>query len=174
MKQIEIRRVMETDLEQLQLIGRTTFYETFAARNTEENIRQYLNKSFSTGKLTAELTNPDSEFYFALSDDRVVGYLKINYGSAQTELKDVKAVEIERIYVLREFYGKAVGQALFEKTVLIARERNAEYLWLGVWGENHRAVGFYRKNGFVQFGTHIFMMGKSEQTDLMMRLDLGM
>jgi diamine N-acetyltransferase len=173
MKQIEIQRVMENDIDRLQIIGRTTFYETFAGHNTEDNIKLYLDKSFSTGKLAAELTNPDSEFYFAIVDNRVVGYLKINYGPAQTELKDGKAVEIERIYVLREFHGKQVGQALFEKAVQIARKRKTEYLWLGVWGENHRAIGFYRKNGFVEFGTHIFMMGKSEQTDLMMRLEIG-
>ncbi len=164
---------METDIEQLQFISRNTFYETFAPRNTEENISQYLHQSFSTEKLTAEVTNPDSEFYFANIDRRVVGYLKINYGPAQTELKDDKAVEIERIYVLREFYGKQVGQVLFEKALQIARKRKAEYLWLGVWGENRRAVSFYRKNGFVEFGTHIFKMGESDQTDLMMRLELG-
>jgi len=41
-----------------------------------------------------------------------------------------------------------------------------------VWEENPRAINFYKKNGFVEFDKHIFVLGDDEQTDIMMRLDL--
>lgn len=59
-------------------------------------MKEYLEKSFSTEKLNSELNNPNSEFYFSLEEDTVIGYLKINFGASQTELKDDKALEIER------------------------------------------------------------------------------
>jgi ribosomal protein S18 acetylase RimI-like enzyme len=43
-------------------------------------------------------------------------------------------------------------------------------VWLGVWEENHRAIRFYTKNGFVVFDKHVFIMGNDEQTDLLMQL----
>lgn len=157
----------------LQRIGRQTFQETFADVNTEEDMKQYLEESFSPEKLTRELSNPDSEFYLATLGHDVVGYLKVNFGEAQTELKDNKAVEIERIYVSKAFHGKKVGQMLYEKALRIAHERKADYVWLGVWEKNLRAIAFYQKNGFVEFGQHIFKLGDEEQTDLMMRLDFS-
>jgi ribosomal protein S18 acetylase RimI-like enzyme len=169
---IIVKKISIKDLAQLQKIGISTFSETFAEHNTKEDLEKYLKESFAADKLIAELENPDAVFYFAEVDDNVIGYLKINFGDAQTELRDNKAVEIERIYVLQAYHGKKIGQLLFNKAIEIAKEHQAHYVWLGVWEENHRALQFYKKNGFLQFDTHIFKLGNDEQTDIMMKLAL--
>ena len=172
MNNITIRRATIADLEILQNIGRQTFFETFAEANSEENMRTYLDENFSTAKVSGELSNPDSAFYFAVLDDEVIGYLKVNYGQAQTELRDAKALEIERIYVLKQYHGLKVGQELYETAVQIAKVADARYIWLGVWEENKRAIGFYEKNGFVVFDKHLFKLGDEIQTDYMMKLEI--
>ncbi len=169
---IDIRKLSLADIEQLQKIGRQTFHESFSAGNSEENMKIYLDDSFSIDKLKAELNDENAEFYFATLEDNVIGYLKLNFGISQTELKDDKALEIERIYVLKQFQGKQVGQILYEKVSEIAKQENAEYIWLGVWEENPRAINFYKKNGFIEFDKHIFKLGNDEQTDIMMKLKL--
>ena len=170
--EIKIRKANSNDLEVLQTIGKQTFSETFATRNTEENLNKYLEDGFSTQKLTDELANKHSEFYFAEQDEKVIGYLKLNFGASQTELKDENALEIERIYVTKEFHGKKVGQLLYDKAIEVAKESNSIFIWLGVWEENIRAINFYKKNGFKAFDEHIFKMGDDEQTDIMMKLKL--
>jgi ribosomal protein S18 acetylase RimI-like enzyme len=172
MTAIKIKKVTLADIVQLQEIGRRTFAETFSSTNTEENMKAYLEEGFSNAKLSAELDNPNSEFYFATLNNTVIGYLKINFGLAQTELKDDKALEIERIYVLQEFHGKKVGQLLYDQAIHLAKEKKADYVWLGVWEKNHRAIQFYTKNGFVEFDQHIFVLGDEEQTDIMMKLEI--
>lgn len=172
MEDIQINKITLDDIDQLQKIGRQTFHETFSEYNSEENMQTYLDEKFSKEKLTEELTNKNSEFYFAVLNDNAIGYLKINFGESQTELQDEKSLEIERIYVSKEFHGKKVGQLLYEKAIQIAQEKNADYVWLGVWEENHRALSFYKKNGFVEFDKHIFRLGNDEQTDIMMKLKL--
>jgi ribosomal protein S18 acetylase RimI-like enzyme len=169
---IKIRRISTDDVLALQKISIQTFTETFTLGNTEENLKTYLDNSFTFSKLMDEVNNSYSEFYFAESECDVIGYLKLNFGNSQTELKDNKAIEIERIYVLQEFHGKKVGQILYEKAIEIAKLNDAEYVWLGVWEENPRAISFYKKNGFVEFDKHIFKMGNEEQTDIMMKLQL--
>ena len=172
MNSIAIKKIGLEQLVPLQDIGRKTFYDTFFESDSEESMKAYLDTSFSTEKLTAELENRNSEFYFATQNEIVIGYLKVNFGSAQTELQDANAVEIERIYVLQDYHGKQVGQLLFEKAMAIAKNNHCNYIWLGVWEENHRALQFYTKNGFVAFDKHIFVLGEEEQTDIMMKLKL--
>ena len=172
MNSIAIKKIGLEQLVPLQEIGRKTFYDTFFESDSEESMKTYLATSFSTQKLTAELENPNSEFYLATQNEVVIGYLKVNFGPAQTELQDGNSLEIERIYVLQDYHGKKVGQLLFEKAIAIAKDNSCSYVWLGVWEENHRALQFYSKNGFVAFDKHIFVLGDEAQTDIMMKLVL--
>jgi len=172
MENIEIRKVTLAHIDQLQQISRQTFIETFSEINTEENMTKYLDESFNISRLISEIQNLNSEFYFAVIDAKVVGYLKINCGDAQTELKNDKTLELERIYVLNEFHGKKVGQILFNKALQIAEQMKVDYLWLGVWEENHKALKFYMKNGFIAFDKHAFRLGDDTQTDIMMKLQI--
>ncbi|MGO4919498.1 GNAT family N-acetyltransferase [Maribacter spongiicola] len=170
---MKIRKVIIQDIENLKEIGKLTFAETFSSDNSEEDMLKYLEEGFSTEKLKKELKDENSEFYFAELDENVIGYLKVNFGQSQTEIKDKNSLEIERIYVLKEFHGKKVGQILYDKAIELAREKNVEYVWLGVWEQNPRAIRFYEKNGFVAFDKHIFKLGNDEQTDIMMKQKLN-
>lgn len=167
-----IHRVTLADLHTLQEIGRQTFFETFADGNTPENMERYLAESFAEEKLAAELSDPNAQFYFAQIQSETVGYLKLNQGTSQTEAIAGNTVEIERIYVLKAYHGMGVGQFLYEQAIQIACEANVEYVWLGVWEENPRAIRFYEKNGFVAFDKHIFTLGEDAQTDILMKLEL--
>lgn len=134
-----------------------------------ENMVKYLEEGFSLTKLQAEIDDPNAEFYFATLDNNIIGYLKLNIGQSQTEIKNDNALEIERIYVLKQFHGQNVGQQLFEKALDWSYAQKVNFIWLGVWEENKRAIQFYTKNGFVAFGKHIFKLGDEEQTDIMMK-----
>jgi len=169
---MNIRKANIFDVEALQQIGKQTFMETFSADNTQENMTTYLNVAFSIEKIRDELRNKYSEFYLAVLGEIIIGYLKINLENAQTEKKLSNSLEIERIYVLKEFQRKEVGQKLYNMALEIAKNKSFKYVWLGVWEQNLKAIRFYEKNGFKVFDKHIFKLGDDEQTDLMMKLDL--
>lgn len=169
MENITIEKLTPNDVAALQEIGRKTFAETFADSNSKENMSKYLEEGFSVDKLTGELSESASQFYFAVLDKAIIGYLKLNSGNSQTEMLDKRALEIERIYVLADYHGKKVGQLLYDKAMQVATELNAAYVWLGVWEKNPRAIRFYEKNGFVAFDKHIFKLGDEVQTDIMMK-----
>ena len=85
----KIKRATLSDLAILQNIGRLTFYESNAEGNTKENIDRYLLDKFSKEQLAIELSDPHSVFYLAYIKNSMnpIGYLKINFDCAQTELK---------------------------------------------------------------------------------------
>jgi len=168
---IQIKKANLEDLISIQTIGKQSFIKTFTDNNTPENIEKYLQESFNTAQITLEINNPESLFYLAFWENEPIGFLKVNLGGAQTESLYKNTLEIQRIYVLKAFHGKKIGQLLLDKAIEIAKQHLVDYIWLGVWEENHKALHFYNKNGFVTFDKHIFVLGNDQQTDLIMKLN---
>lgn len=166
------RQCMPEDLPVLQAFSRDTFNETFSHMNTPASMTAYLDHAFSTEKLSGELASDHSVFYFLYLDCELSGYIKLNDHGAQTDIFDPQALEIERIYVKKEYQGKGLGGILMDRALNIARMREKAYAWLGVWQKNEHAILFYQKCGFYVTGTHSFFMGEEEQTDYVMRKDL--
>ena len=162
--------ISEADL--LRTISVQTFTETFAHQNSENDMQKYILENLSVKKLTAELQTKGSEFYFLSSINQVIGYLKLNSGAAQTEQQKENTLEIERIYVRKEFHSKGFGELLLKQAINVAKQKQVHYIWLGVWEENFKAISFYKKNGFLKFDTHIFKLGEDEQTDILMKMNL--
>ncbi|QLG45325.1 GNAT family N-acetyltransferase [Costertonia aggregata] len=166
------KKCAESDLDILIHISRTTFQNAFQNDNNPKDFKQYLEEAFAKEKLVSELSNPNSVFCFVYVDDVLSGYFKLNENSAQTDIKSKESLEIERIYVKQEFQGKGIGQNMLEKIKQIAFKKQKMFIWLGVWEKNKRAIDFYRRHGFFEFGTHPYFIGNDKQTDWLMRFDL--
>ena len=169
---LTFRQCLPDDIPTLCNFSYQTYNETFAHMNTPANMKAYLKQSFTINKLSRELLNSNSLFYFLYASGELAGYLKLNEAPSQTDINDMQSLEIERIYIAKEFQGEGLGNVLMNKAIDIANMRKKSYVWLGVWEKNNRAILFYKKNGFYEIGTHSFFMGEEEQTDFVMRKDL--
>jgi diamine N-acetyltransferase len=166
--EIQIVEISLRDLPALQEISKRTFYDAFAAVNTPENMSFHLSHYFTEEKLTNEILDPSSKFFFALHSGVPVGYLKVNMSSSQTVLPNNGGFEIERIYVDQAFKGGGIGKLFIDKSIDLAVAAGAKFVWLGVWEHNSAAIHFYEKNGFKKYSQHIFKLGDDDQTDLLM------
>lgn len=166
------RQCAPDDIRTLRNLSCRTYYETFADQNTPSNMKAYLRQAFALDRLRGELSDCCSRFYFLYADGALAGYLKLNEAPSQTDVNDDRSLELERIYVAKEFQGMGLGGVLMNRALMEARERKKAYLWLGVWEKNDRALRFYEKNGFYPIGRHVFVMGDEAQTDYLMRKDL--
>jgi ribosomal protein S18 acetylase RimI-like enzyme len=169
---MEIKIIGPDQIHALQLISRQTFSETFGDHNSKENIQLYINHHYTLENLKKELTNPDTRFYFLTDGNELKGYLKLNRGMAQTENQGDEALEIERIYIIKQAQGFGYGKELLNKAVQLSIEEGLPFLWLGVWENNVSAIRFYERNGFIPFGEHVFMLGNDSQRDILMKFDL--
>jgi len=165
---INIKRCNIVDSRILQEISYETFNETFKNQNSTENMNAYLEKAFNINQVEKELSNNSSQFFFISLNNAVSGYLKINTNDAQTEEMGDESLEIERIYIKKEFQKHGLGKYLLNKAIQIAEELKKSKVWLGVWEKNEKAIAFYKKMGFVQTGAHSFYMGDEEQVDFIM------
>jgi hypothetical protein len=167
---LQIKKALPPDVHDLLALSYQTFYDAFFIPfNSAEDFEAYTSVAFNVDKLLSEINNPNSVFYFALLGGEQVGYMKLNYSSAQTELQDENAVEIERIYVLQTHQGKKIGNQLLDFVTKKAIEAKLKYIWLGVWEHNMDAQRFYWRAGYVKFASHDFWVGNDKQTDFLVK-----
>jgi len=169
MKEINIIKANLEDIDTIVQISKETFFETFAKDHSQQAVLDYIEMNLNVEQINNEIGNSESLFFIAWNDGSPAGYLKLNSGNAQTEIKNENSLEVQRIYVKSGYQGKKIGQLLFDKSVEIARQQKRDFIWLGVWEENVKAISFYKQNGFNIFDKHIFLMGNNAQTDLMMK-----
>jgi ribosomal protein S18 acetylase RimI-like enzyme len=128
----------------------------------------YLSAAFSAEIQAAELADAASIFFIAETDGVASGYAKLHAGETEVCVTGHKPIELARLYVGREWFGRGVGAELMRACVEEARRLGYLTMWLGVWEHNTRAQAFYRKWEFRVVGEHIFSVGSDPQTDLIM------
>ncbi len=171
---VTIIRAQDTDIPALSNLCADTFRETFSHDNTEEELQAFFDEAYNYDILKRELNHDESETYLAYVDDVLAGYLKVNWGGAQTECKLEDAFEVQRIYVLKAYQGYGVGRALFDKAMRIAESGGFAWAWLGVWEKNYKAQHFYKHYGFEKFGEHKFIVTPEKvDIDWLLKKSLG-
>lgn len=172
MTQQSIRRATESDADLLASLGATTFYESFAAQNTPENMTGYLAATFGPEKQQAELADPRNTFLIAENAGVAIGYAHLRVGKSPASVSDPKAIELVRLYVSSTFQGSGVGGRLIDACLTEARQAGHQTIWLGVWQQNTRAQAFYHRWDFSIVGEHVFQLGDDPQMDWLMQRSL--
>lgn len=170
MQPLSIALVEQDELNTLATLGRKTFSEAFADQNNPADFQHYLDTAFDLNTIAETWGNPNTFYYFARLGQEIVGYLKLNIDTAQSEPMGTETLEVERIYILQTHQGKGLGRILLDWSVNQAKRHNKKRVWLGVWEKNPRAIAFYQRFGFQPFDSHIYMVGQDEQTDIMLEL----
>jgi diamine N-acetyltransferase len=169
----QIGMATAADAAELAVFGARTFAETFGADNTVEDLRLHLASAWSTERQAAEIRDPGKDTLLARVDGVLAGFAQLHVGKAPTCIATVKPVELLRFYVDKPWQGQGLASQLMEAVVRQARGRTGRELWLGVWERNLRAQAFYRKHGFREVGTQIFVVGTDPQTDHVMLREIS-
>jgi ribosomal protein S18 acetylase RimI-like enzyme len=167
-----IRRATVADAAALAEFGARTFFETFAADNTAENMRMHLESAWAPSLQHAEILDPAWDTLLAESGGLLAGFAQLAAEQAPACVPTGRAIELKRFYVDKPWQGQGVARKLMDAVVSQARARGAHELWLGVWERNERAISFYGKSGFEKVGTQIFVVGTDPQTDHVMLREL--
>jgi GNAT superfamily N-acetyltransferase len=166
---IHIRTATAADAPLLAQLGSQTFYDSFAADNTPENMAAYLAESFSPQKQAAELAEAGSLFLIAEHQGQVLGYTRLRQGAPPQGVTGARPLEIVRLYAVQSWIGQGVGAALMQAALDEARRRGCDTVWLDVWEPNQRARDFYARWGFIQVGIQTFKLGEELQQDLVLQ-----
>jgi ribosomal protein S18 acetylase RimI-like enzyme len=172
-REVLIRRGQATDAAPLAAFAREIFDQTFGPHNDPEDMGTYMREAFGEAQQAGELADAGIVTLVAEVRGELAGYAQVSSRREPPARSGPGPVELMRFYVGTAWHGRGVAQALMRAVVESARDLGGQSLWLCVWGENARAVEFYRKCGFVETGTAPFQLGEDLQTDLVMARPLA-
>ena len=79
--------------------------------------------------------------------------------------------ELLRLYVQEPFTGVKVGTKLLAEAENLATSAGATVIWLTPWVHNHRALAFYARRGYRDFGlTYFTFEGESHENRVLAKL----
>ncbi len=134
---IQIAIAGPADAELIADLSRRTFCDTFAAHNTPENMEQFLLTQFNRDLLMREVGSPRNTFVLARLNDLPVGYARLFEGTELPHgIAGTNSIEIARLYAEQQVIGKGIGKALMQASIDVARQKEKEWIWLGVWERN--------------------------------------
>ena len=129
---------------------------------------EYVATAFSPQQIESEIADPRNVFFVAEESDGLAGFAKLRDGAVPSCVQGQSAIEVERMYVGKEWFGTGVAVRLMDVVLDEAAGMNRQSVWLGVWEHNLRAKAFYGKYGFHVVGAKDFLVGTDRQTDLVM------
>ncbi len=167
-----IRKALPSDLHLIISLGRTTFYESFSAANTPEDMALYLDQAYRPDVILAELADPFQAYFLIEWEGEAAGFIKLRERSPLAYFEPDTAVELQRIYVRATHQNQGLGEQLLHFACDFGGQKGISLIWLGVWEKNLAAIRFYERQGFVPFSRHEFMLGNDLQFDVLMQKTL--
>lgn len=170
MPDFTLRQCHPGDEAILSLVGGSSFLETYADLLDSADILAHIKKNHSEAAYAHYLAAPENRTFVAnlLPGNVPVGYILCTAPDLPIPGLGPADYELRRIYLLHRFHGTGIGRALMDQAIQTAREQRYKRLLLGVYGQNHAALRFYRKAGFTQVGERFFTVGKSTYHDAVM------
>lgn len=170
---VQIRRATVADAAAFAEFGARTFFEAFASENTPEDMAMHLASAWHPDIQRAEIEDAALDTLLACDEaGRLAGFAQLRVAQPPAGIAASKPVELKRFYVDKPWQGQGLARRLMDAVDAGARARGASELWLGVWQRNARAQAFYRKCGFRNVGTQIFVVGTDPQSDYVMLREL--
>ena len=158
----------------LSLIGGATFLETFGDSIDAANLLAHAQGPHGVAyyqKLLADSAGTRCWLAELPVTDAPVGYQVLT--TSDLPQAGPTDIELKRIYIFSRYHGGGLARRMVEVAVGAAKELGKSRMLLGVYGENHRAIAFYRKAGFEMIGERTFVVGRQVFHDKVMALALG-
>lgn len=155
---ISITPATVADVHVLMPVGQRSLLESHGHSAPPDIMQAYLREKFTEAALHSELADPQNIFHIISYNGQLAGYSKIIYRQPVPQVPQANITKLERLYLLKEFYGLQLGQQLLDFNINCSRQQGDAGMWLYVWKENERALRFYQKAGFRMIGDGWFRL----------------
>jgi ribosomal protein S18 acetylase RimI-like enzyme len=158
---ITIRKATAKDIHLLASLSVKAFMPAHGHSSPEKDITSYIKANFSIENFKREIANPTFEYYLLYHTSKIAGFSKVIFNTQSKYVANNQVTKMERLYLLKEFYGLHLGTELMNFNSELAKTNHQNGIWLEVWTENFRAIKFYEKAGFKIVGQANFTVSKT-------------
>lgn len=153
---ISIKKATAEDFQPIVAIGKVAVAEAHLESTTAENLNEYLEKNYNAHTMREELSDANNIYHIISYNGIPAGFSKIILNKIEPGIVAANVTKLDRIYLLKEFYGLKLGLELLNFNITLARDNKQSGIWLYTWTGNKRAIDFYLKAGFKIIGSHKF------------------
>jgi ribosomal protein S18 acetylase RimI-like enzyme len=165
---VTVRKAFPKDVDLLAQLGKRCFYEAFNDVTAPDDMQAYLESTFQKTAIETQLLDERSLIFIADVGGDPAGYVYAHSAITPRCVRDTAAIKLERLYLRKRYYGRAVGDALMQATIEESRSRGYLSVWLSSWELNERANAFYEKWQFKVVGNQKFTVGRDIQNDFIL------
>ncbi|PQJ73229.1 GNAT family N-acetyltransferase [Polaribacter butkevichii] len=158
-------KIVKASIEHAELIaeiGKKAFLESHGHSASVEDMNSFISKTYNKTSISKEFKNIKTQYHIIYVDDKVAGFSKIELNSANKDIDDLNVTKLDRIYLLKKFYGQKLGTKLLDFNIQLSKKHHQKGIWLAVWVENLRALNFYTKRGFMIVGKYNFKISETK------------
>lgn len=158
---MKIIKATEVDCNSIVSIGRIAVADSHINSCSPEIMNEFLERNYNYDTIREELSDVNNIYYMISHDDKPVGFSKIILNSKHPDIAADNVALLDRIYLLREFYGLKLGLKLLNFNIELSKNNNQSGMWLYAWIGNERAVNFYLRAGFKIIGSHKYYVNET-------------
>lgn len=153
MSTLEIRPASVADAETISAIAACVFRDAYrSAFDSDQQVEDIIATNFMPSVIRSELEAGHACYLIGLVNGVAAGFIKLEQSPPPECVGCLPAIELAKLYVLRQFHGCGIANVLMERGLEHASLSSASQVWLCVWERNARAAAFYRRWGFVSVG----------------------
>lgn len=140
------------------------FLDTYATDGIRAPLAREVLSSYSQASFDRAIADPRVRVVVAEHEGHMVGFAQVTLGARHELAPRGVQAELLRLYVQEPFTGVGIGSRLLAHAENLATLSGATVLWLTPWVHNHRALGFYSRRGYADFGlTYFTFEGESHE-----------
>jgi ribosomal protein S18 acetylase RimI-like enzyme len=169
---IDLRRATAADAESLSAFAAEVFPLGGRPETDPIHVEAYVAAELNPGRFLNLVGDPRAVVLIAEGNRTIVGYAVLLHHAGHPQIPARYPAELRKIYVHPDYHGQGVADALMRELLSSSRP-NTDVIWLSVFSENARAIGYYTRWGFRFAGNQVFMVGADRQKDFLMRRQGG-
>lgn len=165
MTDITITKATTKDYPSIAAIGKVAVEEAHRDSCSRESMNEFLDKTYNDNAIMEELADSNNIYHIIRVNDTTAGFSKIVFDSGHANIPQKNTAKLDRIYLLKEFFGLKLGYQLLSFNVDLCRKAGQSGMWLFTWTGNERAIDFYHKAGFKIIGNHQFKVTETHYNE---------
>ncbi len=158
---------LRSDSQLLSVLFKTVYINTYGSEGVTYEFANFIETQFSSHTIKSRVDGTASSLWVAKYKDNPVGAIQVEYTNP-CPMNQAIIPEINKLYILRDFFGKGIGQKLMQLAESHLKKNGYDRVWLWVLESNLRAIDFYNKQGYMDIGTAYFQMSQNRYKNKVM------
>jgi GNAT superfamily N-acetyltransferase len=149
------REAHSDDAGLISALAARIWLETYAVDGVSHGFACYVNEALSVSKFEEIIASASHRALLCFCNEHLVAFAIVEFSRLIPDRQQLE-VELDRLYVQKNFHRCGIGKALLGQSFNLALSNGFKALWLTVNAANDSAIQFYKSNGLQCIGDSYF------------------